>query len=192
VPSIARLFFALWPDAAMQAALYDSVSAIVRESDGRAVPAENFHLTLAFLGSVARNRIDALNDIAARCAANVKPAELPLVVTLDTFEHWRRPHILCATASVTSPAIVTLAKSLKRALTAEGFTPDLKPFRAHATFARKVHRVADELTATPVSWSFDTIHLIESRTESRADPHGDPAGSAYSTVEKWVLYKRDH
>jgi 2'-5' RNA ligase len=167
----------------MQAALRDSVSAIVRESDGRAVPAENFHLTLAFLGSVSLSRMDALGDIAARCAANLKAAELPLVVKLDTFEHWRRPHILCATASVTSPTIVTLAKSLKRALTAEGFAPDLKPFRAHATFARKVHRVTDDLNAIPVSWSFDSIHLVESRTV--------PEGSAYSTLEKWALYKRD-
>jgi 2'-5' RNA ligase len=171
----------------MQAALRDAVSAIVRESDGRAVPPENFHLTLAFLGSVPRSRIDALGDIAARCAASVKPAELPLVVTLDTFEHWRRPHILCATASETSPAIVALAKAMKRALTAEGFAPDLKPFRAHATFARKVHEVSDGLTATPVRWSFDAIHLIESRTDSAVDRHG----SAYSTVEKWALYKRD-
>jgi RNA 2',3'-cyclic 3'-phosphodiesterase len=167
----------------MQAALQASVSAIVRESDGHAVPSQNFHLTLAFLGSVPRDRVEVLGEIAARCVANLKPVELPLVVTLDQFEHWRRPHILCATASVTPPAATTLSKALKRALTAEGFSPDLKPFRAHATFARKVHRVTGELNATPVSWRFDEIHLIESRT--------DPAGSAYSTVEKWALYKRD-
>jgi len=175
----ARLFFALWPDEAMQAALAASVSALVDLTNGRAVPASNFHLTLAFLGSVALSRMASLHDIAARCAASCQTSALPLVVTLDTFEYWRRQRILCATASVTPPAAVALARTLKRALTAGGFAPDVKPFRAHATFARKVHGAEDRLQATPIRWSFEHLHLVESETHTE--------GSIYRTVASWRL-----
>jgi RNA 2',3'-cyclic 3'-phosphodiesterase len=179
----ARLFFALWPDDAMQAALANAVAAIVREAGGRAVPATNSHLTLAFLGAVPQRRFEALRQVAAQVAYAFNSQELPIALALDTVEHWRKPQILCATASETSPPATDLAEALKHALTAGGFAPDLKPFRVHATFARKVRNVTGELHIKPVRWSFRDFRLIESRTA--------PEGSSYSTVEKWVLDKRD-
>jgi 2'-5' RNA ligase len=195
----------------MQAALADAVTAIVREakeagggthsvpgsgvrpvgsslssgerSGVRSVPAKNFHLTLAFLGAVPRSRFEALSQVATQVAqAFGSRDDLPIEVTLDTVEHWRKPQILCATASETPPVAIALAEALTQALMAENFVPDLKPFRAHATFARKVRRVTRELRIEPVRWSFRDFHLIESRTAHEA--------SAYSTVEKWVLDKR--
>lgn len=175
----ARLFFALWPSESMQTALADSVSTLVDPAKCRPVPASNFHLTLAFLGSVELGRVASLHELAARCVTSCPPSTLPLVVDLDRFEYWRRPHILCATASSTPPAISAFARTLKRALTAEGFAPDMKPFRAHATFARKVHGSEDRLQAIPVRWTFDALHLIESDTH--------PDGSIYRAVASWRL-----
>jgi 2'-5' RNA ligase len=179
-----RLFFALWPDEAMQAALAGAVSAIVREAvevdGGRAVPAKNFHLTLAFLGAVPLGRVDVLMNVAARCAEAFSGD--PLSITLDTVEHWRKPQVLVATSSRSVPDAIDLASALTRSLTEETFVPDLKPFHAHATFARKVRRVTRDIQMpAPVHWSFTHLHLIESR--SGAD------SSAYSSVEKWALYK---
>jgi 2'-5' RNA ligase len=193
----------------MQAALADATCTITAASDGRAVPAANFHLTLAFLGAVPESRIAALSPIAAQVAAtfaqvddlhssepqpragersNRQPGELPrapIEVSLDTLEHWRKPEILCATASKPAPAAVALAEALKSALLAEGFAPDLKPFRPHATLARKVQRVSGELKVAPVRWRFADFHLIESRTSGS----GSEAASSYSTREKWALYE---
>jgi RNA 2',3'-cyclic 3'-phosphodiesterase len=177
----ARLFFALWPDDAMQSALADAVAAIVREGGGRAVSTKNLHLTLAFLGTVPQSRFEALRRVASQVAHAFNSREIAL--TLDTVEHWRKPQILCATATETSPPATALAEALKHALIADVFAPDLKPFRVHATFARKVRNVTGELHIEPVRWSFRDFRLIESRTA--------PEGSSYSTVEKWVLDKRD-
>lgn len=192
----ARLFFALWPTSAMQTALAAAAAPAVLEAlsagasadagagaSARRVPAANFHLTLAFLGSVPLSRLADVEEVAARIARASSSPDLPIEIVLDAIEHWRKPQVLVATASRTPPAAVTLAEGLQRALTDAGFTPDLKPFRVHATIARKVRSVGRELYVEPVRWSFDSLHLVESKTH--------PDGSAYRTVKKWVLDKRD-
>ena len=161
----------------MQAALSAAADSIVAEalhagSSVRRVPAENFHLTLAFLGSVALDRMAAVEAVGAQCARGH-----PIEVVLDGIEHWRKPQVLCATASETPPVASALAETLKRALVEQGFTPDLKPFRVHATVARKVRRVARELRIEPVRWRFDSLHLVESKTA--------PAGSTYRPITGW-------
>lgn len=182
----------------MQSALAGAVTAIVREAGGRPVSPTQFHLTLAFLGSIPADRYGALTSIAARCTETFAEGGGPVVVTLDRVEFWRKPQVLCATASLAPAAAVELADLLKRSLADGGFTPDLKPFRAHATLARKVRDVtpclsgqqpgvdagaeggARELTRIePVRWVFDEFHLVESQTL--------PEGASYSTREKWLL-----
>jgi 2'-5' RNA ligase len=172
----------------MQAALaaateYAVLAAQAADGGVRRVPPANFHLTLAFLGSVPVSRLAEVKEVAAQCARLPNPSELPIDLVLDCIERWRRPQVIVACASETPPAAVALAEALKRSLIAQGFAPDLKPFRAHATVARKVRRVTRELPFEPVRWTFDSLHLIESKTS--------PAGSTYSTHEKWVLDKRD-
>jgi 2'-5' RNA ligase len=175
-----RLFFALWPGAAMQAALADAVADAVRESEGRTVPADNLHLTLVFLGSVPRTRLPVLDEIASRCASHFKSAQDGLVLTLDTVEHWRRPHILCATSTDAPPGVATRAKALKRALTAEGFSLDLKtPFRPHVTVARKVTHPLEPKALGPVTWHFNEFVLVQSLSSS--------AGSTYTPLTRYRL-----
>jgi 2'-5' RNA ligase len=174
------MFFALWPDERMQADLAGAIASALRSGeppDGRLVPEAKFHLTLAFLGSVPQSQFEALLEVGARSAQS-QVGGAPIAITLDTLEHWRKPQVLVATSQSTPPAAVALAETLKRALVAESFSPDLKPFRAHATVARKVRRLSGELHLSPVLWTFDSLHLVESRS-----------GSTYSTVKKWVLDK---
>ena len=178
-----RLFFALWPDKAMQAALAEATSAIVAACDGAAVPSKNFHLTLAFLGAVAEQRIADLTPIAARVAlayqAHAETAGAPIVITLDRIDYWRRSEILCATATTSSVPASALAGTLTSALTEHGFAPDLKPFRTHATLARKVRHVTRDRGMSAVHWTFRDFHLVESRTAS--------SGALYSTREIYPL-----
>ena len=50
--SVQRLFFALWPDVGCREALAKLARRLLRRHPGKAVPAENYHITLNFLGSV--------------------------------------------------------------------------------------------------------------------------------------------
>ena len=55
-----RLFFALWPEPDTQRRWHEELASYVKPLGGRRVPAENLHLTLAFLGEVPGTRINAL------------------------------------------------------------------------------------------------------------------------------------
>ena len=179
-----RLFFALWPDAEQRAALLHATAKIVRHCGGRGVPEANLHVTLAFLGSVPESRLQDLSAIARRAAAFSADAA-PLAVSLGALEHWARPQVLAVLERAEEPrgapasGVAELARRLTIETAAAGFSPDLKPFRAHVTVARKVARAPRAIDMRQVLWSFDAFALVESRTL--------PEGPVYSVVESFVL-----
>lgn len=170
----------------------------------RVVPDTNLHVTLAFLGSVSEARLGELAAIAQRVAAS-GGAIPPLRISFDRLEYWKKAQVLCAVPSRLAPEAsarnaacaasddagrdvasardaLSLAAALKLDLVAAGFAPDLKPFRAHVTLARKVPRRSDwKLYLRRVSWRFTGFSLIESRTAA--------SGALYSVVESWLLAK---
>jgi RNA 2',3'-cyclic 3'-phosphodiesterase len=172
-----RLFFALWPRAEDRAALARATEAPLAGIAGKAVPIENHHLTLAFLGAVADERVPDVRAVGQRVAAHL-PASTRIDVHLDRLEYWRKAQIVVAEAEAPAAASA-LARELKEELVREGFAPDLKPFRAHVTLARKVSRASASLRMKSVHWSFDALALVESRTL--------PSGSLYSVVDSWPL-----
>ena len=180
-PPTHRLFFALWPNATSQSALAHATRAIVSSSDGRAVPTQNFHLTLVFLGSVHESRIGELAPIAASVAAVFASGHQPVAIELDRIEHWRKPEIICATPSADRPGVAMLSDALKRALIEQGFvSPDSVPeFRAHVTLARKVRTPVRAMPIAPQLWSLSKFVLVESRRQSQ--------GSVYSTLASFPL-----
>ena len=171
-----RLFFALWPTVAEQAALADAAAAVLGGArGGRAVPRENLHLTHAFLGSVPDSSLAALRSVARE----IEATRARVTVVLDRIDYWRRSGILCATASSPESAASDLSNDLKRLLVAARFTPDLKPFRAHVTLARKVSGSTAPRVLAAVTWTFAEFRLVESRT--------GPGGSLYSALDSWAL-----
>lgn len=187
-PTSRRLFFALWPSTEQQGAIADAAREFVQGSGARGVPDTNLHVTLAFLGSVPEARVEELVAIARRVAAS-GAARPPLRIAFDRVEYWKKAQVLCAVPSRLAPETrstnadaASLAAALKIDLVAAGFTPDLKPFRAHVTLARKVPRRSNwNLCLRPVSWRFTGFSLIESRTAA--------SGALYSIVESWLLAK---
>jgi 2'-5' RNA ligase len=180
-----RLFFALWPDEAQRAALMEATGEIVRSCGGRAVPGSNLHVTLAFLGSVPEPRLADLSDLAQRTAATFPGDAAPLGIVLQGFEYWAKPQVLAvpergapAQLAPTSGAL-QLASTLTTTSVAAGFSPDLKPFRAHVTVARKVASAPHLGEMREVRWRFDSFVLLESRTLT--------AGPVYSVVGSYLL-----
>ena len=178
-----RLFFAFWPEEAARAALAHATAKAVRYSGGRPVPAANLHVTLAFLGSVPEQRIAELQQLAAAQAAQCA-RERAIVLSFDRFDYFRRAQVLCVLATEDDAAAAQrLASALQDASAAAGFNPDLKPFRAHVTVARKVLHAAHLPALRPVAWHFADFALIDSRTE--------PSGPVYSVMESYPLVKSE-
>lgn len=179
-----RLFFALWPEDAQRTALVQATGKVVRHCGGRPVPAASLHVTLAFLGAVPESRITLLDSVAQRAAAAFAGQTLPLALTLSTFAYWAKPQLLVVLEREASDAapqsgVATLAGILTSATAAAGFSPDLKPFRAHVTVARKVTHPPRANTLHEVAWTFCGFGLIESRTLA--------SGPVYSVIGSQLL-----
>jgi 2'-5' RNA ligase len=181
-----RLFFALGPDEPMRQAMAKAAHKAARASGGRPVPAENLHVTLAFLGSVPERQLPELAEIArvpafaaAGASDRTDAAGAPLELVFDHLEYWRAAQLLCASPAEPPMEVAKLARTLQARLTQGGFAPDLKPFRPHVTVVRKVVRPGPLGRMHPVAWRFTELALIESRTL--------PEGALYSVVESFPL-----
>lgn len=180
-----RLFFALQPNLEQNTLLVERAAPLVTQLLAQPVPAENLHATLCFMGAVPIEKVERLRAVAA--AVRGRRA----VLLFDAFEHWERPKIVCATARESEAALPAreLALVLGSAAVEAGFAPDIKPFRAHLTLARKV-RVAGAKTiewpqpiSSPVLVQCDRFVLMQSQRGER--------GSIYSVVDSWALYGDD-
>jgi 2'-5' RNA ligase len=180
-----RLFFALQPTPAQNLALVTAAAPLIVPLAAQPVPAESLHATLCFIGAVAEERIDAL--VAAAQAVRGRK----VVLRFDQLDYWMKPRVLCATArdEATFAPASELSMQLGAAAVAAGFAPDLKPFRAHLTLARKIDaaRAAEcewpLALAPPVSVHCD--HFVLMRSERKE------SGSTYSVVTQWPLYGND-
>ncbi len=179
VREVRRLFFALWPDRPARERLEHTVRGAVRATGGRAVPSDQLHMTLAFLGAVPAARMAELALLAAARLSAADQALGPIDLTLERLVHWAGPRVLCAVPARAPAALETLVGRLLEALAAADFAPDLKPFRPHVTVARKVLRPTRSAAMRAVHWRFEEFALIESRTLE--------SGPVYSVVGTYPL-----
>ncbi len=170
-----RLFFALWPDTPTLEALLASLPRLVPQGLGRSQRRDQLHLTLEFLGSVPESRVPAALATGAAVAGRTPAFE----IVLDRVEHWKRPQVLCLTATASPAALTELVLSLRSQLLARGFEPEKRPYAAHLTLARKVRRPPSLEAVEPLGWPAREFSLVESST--------DPSGSRYERLATWPL-----
>lgn len=173
-----RLFFALWPEPQVRAALEQRVQGLIRPLGGKPQRPDQWHVTLEFLGDVASERQAALHRAADRVRAE------PFTLAFDALDHWRRPQVYCLASSQPSAPLMTLVRRLREALAEEGFAPDDREFRPHVTLARKVKAARRGALDPPLEWPADRFALVRSVT--------DPAGSRYEPLHWWNLSGQGH
>jgi RNA 2',3'-cyclic 3'-phosphodiesterase len=167
-----RLFFALWPTDAQRRAIERATADVAERAGGRKIPAENFHITLIFLGSVPQDRFDDVVSAATEVVAR------PFEVILDRLESWRRSGVLCLIAQ--APAeLEALRSRLVASLSARQFTLEEGPFQPHVTLVRRLPRSAPGEAFGPIRWQVDEFVLVESTA--------GPQGSHYEVLQRWLL-----
>lgn len=171
-----RLFFALWPDAALRERLWRDTAALRKAGGGRPVARDNLHLTLAFLGSVPPADLPALRSAAAQ----VQAPDFDLV--LDTADYWKRPQLLVLAPSVVAAPLAGLASQLWQALSPLGFVPEARTFRPHVTLARRARDPGLQALAGPLCWPVREFCLVRSVTDS--------GGARYEPLARYHLVTR--
>jgi len=171
--SSARLFFAAWPAPSVQRALGRIARDLQRECGGRAVPTSNIHLTLVFLGDVARDRLAELES----CAAALSAPRFDMSV--NDFEYWRHNRIVWAGPDRCPEALPALVEQLGQALVAKRFRIDRRPYLPHITLVRGARRAPVATRAPAVPWGVDAVALVESVAREE--------GRAYQVLREWPL-----
>jgi len=168
----ARIFFALWPDAAVRADLMRQGREMHRVLGGKLTREESVHLTLVFLGDVALQRLPALQARAA--AVRIEP----FVLRIEQAGCWRHNNIGWVGPNQTPPALVRLAADLEEALGEEGFRFDRRPYAAHITLLRKARCAPMETSIPAIDWHIREFVLVRSELSNE--------GSRYSIVHRWA------
>jgi len=158
VPEQARLFVALWPDRAVRRSLADYRNVWSWQGRPAQVRDNKLHITLHFLGDVARARLPEL-----RTALAVPCTTFDLVLG--------RPVLLRRGIAVIEPLsvpdeLLALHAVLKEALCGFGLPVESRPFRPHVTLARHALQAGFPAQALKVLWRVEGYALLESRMET--------------------------
>lgn len=153
-----RLFLALWPDAAVRAALREQALSWGWPDAARRYDEADWHLTLHFLGSLPPERLAGLR---AGLAVDFEPFEL----LLDRPELWHGIAVL--TCEQVPPALQRLHATLGQALRRLDLAPDARPYRPHLTLARSAVGAQLALEAPQIAWPVRGYALVRSTGDAR-------------------------
>ena len=161
-----RLFFALWPPPEAARALADWAGAL----EGRAIPAQKIHLTLAFLGEAEPQKA-----IAAARRVEARAHRLPI----ETAKYWKHNRIVWAGPQESPSELKATVEALHFQLFRAEYILERRPFAAHVTLVRNA-RPPRELPPLPqVDWPVQEFTLVRSSVDSK--------GSTYDILARFPL-----
>jgi 2'-5' RNA ligase len=186
LPETARVFFALWPEAALQARLAQEARRLHGLLGGRQTRTETLHLTLLFIGQLARDRLADLQAAA-------RQIRLPgFDAVFDQADCWRHNRIAFLGAGQPPQALLDLVTALEAIAAGQRITFDHRPYRAHVTLLRHARcttkspaegrAVAERIPIpppAPITWPARDFTLMESRL--------DAEGARYAVLERFPL-----
>lgn len=134
-----------------------TVAATGAGSGQKPVPADNYHITLAFLGAVSA---PSLPDIV-QVARSVR--FLPFTLELDRLGYWPRSEVEWLAPSRVPMQLADLVDNLWNKLGAMGFRHDAGQYRPHVTLSRGAQQAAGNRPVDSITWHASSFVLVESR-----------------------------
>jgi RNA 2',3'-cyclic 3'-phosphodiesterase len=171
-----RLFVALELPTAVRDALQAFCAAAADPDVWRPVAAEALHVTLAFLGSRPPGDVAAIERLLAAEAGGPAPR---LALGAALLLPPRRARVLCAELEDPDGTLAALQARVSAGLAEAGvYTPEKRPFRAHATVARLRPRARPPRSVVvapePLAFQADAVTLYASRLH--------PSGARYEAL----------
>lgn len=133
---------------------------------------DNLHLTLVFLGTVARAKIPQLEALAAQ------PGGVEFDLEFGIIGYWRHNRIVWAAPHSTPEPLRGRVAALEQALQQAGYQFDRRPYAPHITLLRDA-RAPAALPPLAFDWPVRDFVLMES-------VRGAP-GSQYHVLARWAL-----
>ena len=164
-PQTHRIFFALNPGERVRREVHTLQQASGVE--GRAVPAANFHVTLAFLGMQEANLIPRVCEVASSLSFEACD------VVLDQLGRFKRAGVLWLGVSRVPEALGRFQHDLVGALLDAGIGYDRKPWKMHLTLYRKMRTPAPTIGPIEVRWRLENFSLVESVSVNRGVEYHD-------------------
>jgi 2'-5' RNA ligase len=136
---------------------------------------ESIHLTLAFVGDIARDALPRL----VQAGAATRGAAFELEFERAAF--WRHNRIAYLKPATPPGALLDLVTNLEAALDAAGIGFDRRAYTPHLTLVRNAAcgESRDMAIEPPIPWRADEFLLVESR---RA-----PTGAGYAALARFKL-----
>jgi RNA 2',3'-cyclic 3'-phosphodiesterase len=166
-----RLFFALWPPTDLIEGLVGIRDTAWEQVGGRSMDAASLHCTLAFLGALDREQMQA----AIKAAAGVRGE--PFELEFSRLNYWPQNRIVWAGLSLPSPGLQGLADSLRLALSGIVGLPEFDT--PHITLIRGASRAPDLNYLEVPLWHCSEFVLARSLKNA--------SGARYELIARWPL-----
>lgn len=140
-----------------------------------AVPAANFHITLAFLGKISAKQLDGI------CTEVDQISDIPTFdVLLNQVGYWSKPKALWLGCHETENEHLQLSKTLTHIANTNGLHLSKQAYIAHLTLARKCSvNPPAPLIPPSFAWRNTAFHLYESVSGKN--------GVSYHVRRSWPL-----
>lgn len=176
---VQRLFFALWPGAAVRRAIAAATRKLeaTHRIGGRPLSPARYHLTLQFLGDFAP-QAQSVIDAAIVAVDDVRMPGFEL--QLDRSGSFGGRRVGWLGPSRAPPALQALSTALGQALDRHGVPRENDgpgPWIPHVTVLRGMHAALPALDIPPLAWAVDGFVLVRSQ----------PGHAGYDVLQQWVL-----
>ena len=167
-----RLYFGLWPTEEIREAIVSGAARAIEGTGQRgAVPPQNYHITLAFLGSVSASGVSELAAVARQVRF------LPFDIALERTGYWPRSQVGWVAPAEPPARLLALVDDLWNKLTDLGYLRENRPYMPHVTIGRKVGGGFGTQLPLPVNWPVSSFVLVESATRAE--------GPVYTVLEEF-------
>lgn len=149
----------------------------------------SIHLTLQFLGDVARGQVPEIESTLARAVAGQGSFCLR-ARHIGVFPGMRRPRVLWLGLDGQIDQLLKIQQRLGAQLNCIGFPPEKRPFKGHLTLGRVKSRIDPRLLQTALSavdaesqpFTVETICLFQSDLK--------PTGAVYTRLAEYPLAEK--
>lgn len=167
----AKVFFAIWPSPELRRSLHTLALEYQKRYGGRAMRAEDLHLTLLFLGVLERSQLPMLQQM-------VDAIELAAFsFSLQQIACWRHNRIAFAAPFEEVAPLQRLSERLRILVANTGIGFDRRPFTPHVTLLRRMAATVDPQPIQVPDWRVEAFSLVESMA--------DGEGVRYRNLQTW-------